>query len=50
MVMACRHLTGRLHEAVATFERRLDLTQFQFADGSLLNQPVMWSEAHSPVT
>ena len=49
-IMACRHLTGRLHEAVATFERNLDLGQFQFADGSLLNQPASWNEAHAPVS
>ena len=46
-IASCRHLTGRLHEAVATFERRIDLNQYQFADGSVLSQPGAWCEAHA---
>jgi hypothetical protein len=44
-VVACRHLVGRLHEVVATFERQLILDQFQLADGTLLSQPGTWCEA-----
>lgn len=44
-VAMCRHVCGRIHEVVTTFERPIDLRSFKFADGSTLSKPAMWHDA-----
>jgi hypothetical protein len=44
-VVMCRHVCGRVHEVVTTFDNPIDLRSFRFSDGSALSQPALWHDA-----